>query len=240
MGQRSSRPTRPFHRGDDGGRACTGGIRGRMVPLARHRGRGRSPLLRGDATVRQPPIAASHAPVRTNRGSSGGVPLAEQPSHQRADQFTIPSGQSTQQHSRAARLLWSGSGGRGGVSELGGGEQPTAEASAASTSGSPSARTRNVAVCARRPRDAGGTTAFEGHPRASRPSVCPASLGAALEMCLAQAGSAPDPVLGNRGGRPAVPGRRPPRPMIARGRAGAPRTVRAIAQARRASGQARP
>jgi hypothetical protein len=46
------------------------------------------------------------------------------------------------------------SGGRGGVSDLGGGEQPTAEASAASTSGSPSARTRNVALCARRPRDA--------------------------------------------------------------------------------------
>jgi hypothetical protein len=36
-------------------------------------------------------------------------------------------------------------GGRDGVSDLGGGEQPTAEASAASTSGSPSARTRNVA-----------------------------------------------------------------------------------------------
>jgi hypothetical protein len=33
---------------------------------------------------------------------------------------------------------------RSGVSDLGGGEQPTAEASAASTSGSPSARTRNV------------------------------------------------------------------------------------------------
>ena len=55
---------------------------------------------------------------------------------------------------RAARALWSESGGRGGVSDLGGGEQPTAEASAASTSGSPSARTRNVALCARRPRDA--------------------------------------------------------------------------------------
>jgi hypothetical protein len=49
---------------------------------------------------------------------------------------------------------WSESGGRGGVSDLGGGEQPTAEASAASTSGSPSARTRNVALRARRPRDA--------------------------------------------------------------------------------------
>src|SRR5437868_6137636 len=56
--------------------------------------------------------------------------------------------------SRAARPLWSERGGRGGVIDLGGGGQPTAEASAASTSGSPSARTRNVALCARRPRDA--------------------------------------------------------------------------------------
>ncbi len=40
---------------------------------------------------------------------------------------------------RAAPPLWSESGGRGGVSDLGGGEQLTAEASAASTSGSPSA-----------------------------------------------------------------------------------------------------
>jgi hypothetical protein len=55
---------------------------------------------------------------------------------------------------RAARPPWSESGGRGGVSDLGGGEQPTAEASAASTSGPPSARTRNVAPCARRTRDA--------------------------------------------------------------------------------------
>jgi hypothetical protein len=55
---------------------------------------------------------------------------------------------------RAGRLLCCESGGRGGVCDLGGGEQPTAEASAASTSRSPSARTRNVAVCARRPRDA--------------------------------------------------------------------------------------
>ena len=63
-------------------------------------------------------------------------------------------GQSGQPHLRAARLLWSGSGGRGGVSDLGGGGQLTAEACAASTSGSPSARTRNVVFWARRPRDA--------------------------------------------------------------------------------------
>ena len=48
-------------------------------------------------------------------------------------------------HLRAARALWSESGGRGGVSDLGGGEQPTPEANVASTSRSPSARTRNVA-----------------------------------------------------------------------------------------------
>ena len=71
--------------------------------------------------------------------------------------------------------------------------------------------------------------------------VCPASLRAALsEMCLAQADSTPWPVLRNRGGRPAVRGSRTPRAMIARGRAGAPRRVHAIAQARRASRQARP
>ena len=63
---------------------------------------------------------------------------------------TAPSGQSGQRRSRAARPLWSESGDRGGVSDLGGGGQLTAEASAASTSGSPSARTRNVALCARR------------------------------------------------------------------------------------------
>ena len=63
-------------------------------------------------------------------------------------------GQSGQRRSRAARPLWSDSGGRGGVSDLGGGEQPTGEASAASTSGSPSARMRSVALCARRPCDA--------------------------------------------------------------------------------------
>ena len=67
---------------------------------------------------------------------------------------TAASGQSRQRRSRAARPLWSGSGGRGGVSDLGGGGQPTAEANLASTSGSRSASTRNVALCARRPRDA--------------------------------------------------------------------------------------
>ena len=93
-------------------------------------------------------------------------------------------------HLRAARPLWSESGGRGGVSDLGGGEQPTAEASAASTSGSPSARTRNVAFALAGPRcqveqqrlkDALGLTPerVSGVPRRG------------LEMCLAQADSTP-------------------------------------------------
>lgn len=46
-------------------------------------------------------------------------------------------------HPRAARLLWSETGRRGGLSDLGGAGQPTAEASAASAS--KLARTRNVA-----------------------------------------------------------------------------------------------
>ena len=140
----------------------------------------------------------------------------------------------------AARPLWSESGGRGGVSDLGGGEQPTAEASAASTSGSPSARTRSVAFALAGPAMPDGTTAIEGHPRpharacVRRPSVrlgdVPRSGWVARRW----------PVLRNRRGRPAVRGSRPPRAMIARGRAGAPRRMRAIAQARRASRQARP
>ena len=48
-------------------------------------------------------------------------------------------------HPRAARPLWSERGRRGPVSDLGGGGQPTAQASAASASRSPLARTRNVA-----------------------------------------------------------------------------------------------
>jgi hypothetical protein len=48
-------------------------------------------------------------------------------------------------HPRAAWTVWSESGRQSGVSELDGGEQPTAEASAPSASRSPLARTRNVA-----------------------------------------------------------------------------------------------
>jgi hypothetical protein len=132
--------------------------------------------------------------------------------------------------------LWSESGGRGGVSDLGGGEQPTAEASAASTSGSPSARTRNVALCARRPRDARWNK-----------SGLKDTLGLTLERLRAARRCISLrpierrwPVLRNRGGRPPARGSRPPRAMIARGRAGAPRRMCAIARARRASRQARP
>ncbi len=53
---------------------------------------------------------------------------------------------SAARHPRAARPLWFESGRRGGVSDLGGDGQPTAEGSAASASRSPSARTRNVAI----------------------------------------------------------------------------------------------
>ena len=55
-------------------------------------------------------------------------------------------GQSRQRRTLATRALWSESGRRGGVSDLGGGGQPTADASAALVSRSPLARTRNVAV----------------------------------------------------------------------------------------------
>jgi hypothetical protein len=89
-------------------------------------------------------------------------------------------------HLSAARPLWSGSGGRGGA---GGGGQPIAEASAASTLGSPSARTRNVVLCARTPAmpDGNGDSRT---PSASPSRVCPASLRAA-RRCVAQADSTP-------------------------------------------------
>jgi hypothetical protein len=82
-------------------------------------------------------------------------------------------------HPRAGRPLLFESGGPGGVSDLGGGEQPTAEASAASTSRSPSARTRNVALCARRPRDARWNKSDRRTPLASGPRCGLASLRAA-------------------------------------------------------------
>ena len=139
---------------------------------------------------------------------------------------------------RAGRPLWCESGGRCAVSDLGGGEQPTADASAAS--GLPWAGTRNVAVCARGTRDARWKRGDSRTPSASRSSVCLASLRAAWRCASLRQMARRWPVLRNRGARPAARGSRPPRAMIARGRAGAPRRMHAIAQARRASEQARP
>jgi len=82
-------------------------------------------------------------------------------------------------HLRAARPLWSESGRRGGVSDLGGGEQPTPEASAASTSGSALSQDAECRLCARRLRDARWNKTDEGHPRPQarvcvwRPSLRP-------------------------------------------------------------------
>jgi len=73
------------------------------------------------------------------------------------------------------------------VSDVGGGEQPTAEASAPSTLGSPSARTRNAAFALAGPMPS-GTRAIEGHPRPhARAYVWRPSRG--LEMWIAQADS---------------------------------------------------
>ena len=93
-------------------------------------------------------------------------------------------------HLRAARALWSESGGRGGVSDLGGGEQPTAEASAASRRRGRARPGRGMSPFALAgPAMPDGTRAIEGHLRpharacVRRPS--------ARKMCLARAGSAP-------------------------------------------------
>jgi hypothetical protein len=71
--------------------------------------------------------------------------------------------------------------------------------------------------------------AIQGHPRPHAEGVSGVR-PRGLEMCLGQADSTPMAVLRNRGGRPAARGSRPPRAMIARVRAGAPRRMRAIAQ----------
>ena len=104
-----------------------------------------------------------------------------------AGDLASPIGQSGQRRTfRAGRHVWCESGGRGGVSDVGGGEHPTVEASAASTSGSPSARTRTLALCARRPCDARWNKASKDTPE--RVSGVPPR---GLEMCLAQADSTP-------------------------------------------------
>ena len=102
-------------------------------------------------------------------------------------------GQSGQRGSRAARRLWSESGGRGGVSDLGGGEQPTAEASAASTSRSPSAREGGRGMS---PFALAGPAMPDGTSRLKdtlglTPERVSGVPSRGLEMCLVQAGSAP-------------------------------------------------
>jgi hypothetical protein len=92
-------------------------------------------------------------------------------------------------HLRAARPLWSESGSPGGVNDLGGGEQP-AEASAASTSGSPSAGRGISPFALAGPAMPDGTKSGSGTPPASRSSVVWRPC-ARLEMCLAQADSTP-------------------------------------------------
>ena len=191
------------------------------------------------------PEESSVSPPTARRTPAGaGLPVREHSSHDRdADAVVVHDRSRTiwaAPQPRAGRPLWSESGGRGGVSDLGGGEQPTAEACAASTSGPPSARTRNVVPCARRPRDARWNKSDEGPPRPHAPGVCLASLRTAWRCASLRLIAHRWPVLTNRGGRPAARGSRPPRATIARVRAGAPRRTRATAQARRASGQARP
>jgi hypothetical protein len=216
--------------------------------------RGRFPLLgpaRSWSTVRRFDVASPTPPTRSRHIGETGTHIERALPH--SDASSDDSTRSARAgvccsrtiwaalHLRAARPLWSESGGRGGVSDLGGGgEQPAAEASAASTSGSPSAGTRNVVLCARRPAMPDGTKAIEGHPRASRSGVCLASLRAVWGCASLRLIARRWPVLRNRGGGAASRGSRPPRAMIARGRAGAPRRTRAIAQARRASRQAHP
>ena len=117
---------------------------------------------------------------------------------------------------------------------------PARKRAPASTLGSPSARDAKCRPCGRRSRDARWNKSDSRTPSASLSSVCLASLPRSRRWASLRPIAHRWPVLRNRGGRPAVRGSRPPRAMIARGRAGAPRRMRAIAQARRASGQARP
>jgi hypothetical protein len=87
--------------------------------------------------------------------SSAALPLGEQTSHPvgvagqaEDDPFrTIFAAHTLAQHDLSGLRAVAG----GGVSDLGGGGQPTAEASAASASRSPLPRTRNVAIGVARP-----------------------------------------------------------------------------------------
>ena len=124
----------------------------RLVASARTSLPSASALQRADSAHGE--HEGSNAELEASRASHVSECCKHESSRRASGSRAAGIGQSRQRRSRAARPLWSGSGGRGGVSDLGGGGQLIAEASAALTSGSRSARTRNVALCARRPRDA--------------------------------------------------------------------------------------
>jgi hypothetical protein len=93
-------------------------------------------------------------------------------------------------HLRAARPLWCENGGRGGVSELGGGEQPTAETAAHRRRGRPRPGRGVSPVSLAGPAMPDRTKAIEGHPR-PHARACVWRPPRGLEMCLAQADSTP-------------------------------------------------
>ena len=91
---------------------------------------------------------------------------------------------------RAARPLWSESGGRGVVSDLSGGEQPTARSERRVDLRAALGQDAEWPLALAGPAMPDGTNAIHGHPRASRPSVSGVP-PRGLEMCLAQPDSAP-------------------------------------------------
>jgi hypothetical protein len=84
--------------------------------------------------------------------------------------------------------------------------------------GRPRPGTRNVALRARRPRDARWNKSDSRTPSASPSSVCPASLPRSRRCASLRPIAHRWPVLRNRGGRPAARGSRPPQAMVARPR----------------------
>ena len=140
--------------------------RARIARTRKLRSRGRSARIEselagtpGSCKYRPAPSAAREGPPPTARSSHDSDVVSP------ASATAIQSGQ---RGSRAARPFWSGSGGRRGVSDLGGGEQPTADASAASTSGRPRP---GVALRSQAPRCPMEQKRLKETPSASRPSV---------------------------------------------------------------------
>jgi hypothetical protein len=93
-------------------------------------------------------------------------------------------------HLRAAPPLWSESGRGGGVSDLGGGEQPTAEGALRRRPGRLRPG-RGMCLCARRPRDARWNKRIERHPRPHARACVPGGPPRGLEMSIAPADSTP-------------------------------------------------